>query len=292
MDILLKSSINEKELNYKKTLNKNIEIQLLNEFLKSNLSSEEVYERIKKSELDIKVIHTPLINHEDVDLLDILVQELKYELFLKTCLLAEYIADKEDEIITVVIHNSDSLETYRKLGLLEKLNNLLKEVTSICPHIKIALENVIPITTNNGTIKGRTAFLYEGAELSKYLNENGLNGKIGTVLDTCHAIISIKFLKYCGQDVSLEDFFKWNKDEIMLIHLANTKNFGYLDGEHGCAFSENESDMIKLDEFYKLYLKYNYKCPVTIEVYEKDYCNCKNYIETYKNFMNIINSNK
>lgn len=292
MKILLKSSLNEKELNYKTNLNKNIEIQLLDELLKYNLDSEEVYKKIKKANLNIEVIHTPLINHEDIDLLSIVNEKDKYEMFYKTCILAEYIAEKENKEIIVVIHNSNSIESYKELNLLFKIENLLKEILNICPKIKIAIENVIPLILSNNKAKGKTAFLGEGAELSNYLNSNGLNGKIGTVLDICHATITINILKCCGTTISLEDFFKWNKDEIMLIHLANTKGSGYLKGEHGCAFSQDKEDLIKLEEFYKLYLKYKYKCPITIEVYEEYYCNCINYINTYNNFMNIKNSLK
>lgn len=288
MKIFIKSAINKNQLEHRKNINENVELQLLNEISKNEMTIEEVYENIKEVGLNVEVVHTPLVNSDDVNLIDVL-KESKYNLFLKSCLLADYIGEKEDKKVMVVIHNSNSLEDFRMTNTLEKITNIIKVILEICPNIKILIENVIPITIPNGNVYGKSAFLGENPKLINYLKETiGFSDRLGTVLDTAHAMMSIKFLKLCGVNITLNDFFDWNKDDVMLIHLANIKEYGYKRGEHGCGFySHNEEDMILLKEIYDLYKRYNYSCPITLEVYEDDYCNCITYLETYKSFTKI-----
>lgn len=40
---------------------------------------------------------------------------------------------------------------------------------------------------------------------------------------------------------------------------------------------------------FELYNKYNYKCPITIEIPEKDYTNCINYKNNRAMIKDIIN---
>ena len=70
----------------------------------------------------------------------------------------------------------------------------------------------------------------------------------------------------------LRRFFEINKDDIFLIHLANAIGNG--DGEnHGTIF-ENEKECFNILDLYK---EFNYKCPITLEVQEKNYLINNNY---------------
>jgi hypothetical protein len=103
--------------------------------------------------------------------------------------------------------------------------------------------------------------------------------------------VSIRLLDYCKHPLTLENYFEWNKNTIGLIHLGNTINSGYGLGEHGAAYS-TEEDIELLKEFIALYEKYEFSCPITIEVYEKDYSKCINYEETYNNLFNLYLGDK
>ena len=60
-----------------------------------------------------------------------------------------------------------------------------------------------------------------------------------------------------------------------LIHLASFKNSGYAPLDHGTGWS-NENKY-KLKHIMDLYRRYNYTCPITLEVIETDYLKSDNY---------------
>lgn len=72
----------------------------------------------------------------------------------------------------------------------------------------------------------------------------------------------------------------------MLIHLANVGDNGYGKNNHGIGFIQGK-DLDLLYDIMKLYNKYEYNCPITIEVREEDYLNPINYLKTKENLLSI-----
>ena len=71
-----------------------------------------------------------------------------------------------------------------------------------------------------------------------------------------------------------------------MIHLSDAKGNGYGKGKHGALFNEDNKD--KLKSILDLYHKYNYHCPVTLEVNETDYSICDNYKKTRETVFQIL----
>lgn len=90
------------------------------------------------------------------------------------------------------------------------------------------------------------------------------------------------------RDLNLEEYFSRNEPVIKLIHLASVKDLGFKPYTHGTPFTKN--DLHLLQRIMALYDKHNYKCPITLEVFETDYLNCVNFAETRANLLNLVNT--
>jgi hypothetical protein len=277
---------------YKKDCS-NIEIQLLN-FL-SDKDILDYFNNITKTKSNIYVIHMPLIKEVDLNLEYFTYPKYK-ETFLRVCKLSQMLANYYKHDITIIIHNGSTLDFYEKIPkLLECIIDLFNNVLSKFKNISFAIENIIPfIIKDNNLIESTNGYLNENVIIAKYLNKVCIKKAFGTVLDTCHAMITIKLIKklfdnknYLDYDeYNLESFFHQNRDTIKVIHLSNVKEFGYNKFEHGTPFLDE--DMDQLSKIVDLYKKYNYDCFVTIEVFEKDYLNRINFEKTRDNLLKLI----
>ena len=113
--------------------------------------------------------------------------------------------------------------------------------------------------------------------------------RIGSVLDICHAAMTEKYMKILLQaadffpqeplpeylDYSMEHYFQIHQGICRLIHFNDFTGNGYMEN-HGTAFQDQE----KADALLRLYRKYAYDCPLTLEIREEDYENCVNYRKT------------
>lgn len=289
MNILIKSALKENEFADRKQMRENhIEIQLLKDFYNETPTLEEYFNTIINSEVNIDIIHTPLVFGEDVEI-DNFCNEKEKNIFLKTCELANMVGFKQDKNILVVVHSSMNFrEDMLNQSKIQIIDDVLVNTLKKYKYISIAIENIIPLVINGYGINGRNGFLNDNCLYVEYfINKYGFKERIGTVLDTCHAITTIKLLRYCNINITIEQYFDWNKQYIKLIHLANVGGNGYGKGEHGTGFLTDEDKKV-LKEIINLYYKYNYKCPITIEVYEKDYANPINYLGTKENLLKLI----
>jgi len=289
MKILMKSSLIEKELLARKALNENnIEIQLFEEFYGEKISLIEYFNTIISSGLDISVIHTPLVNGESVEI-DHFYEKRKKSVFLKTCELSNMLGSRLKKNILVIVHCTMSYkEDINNSDKIKLIDDTLLYALNKYSNISIAIENVIPVVVNHPGIYGRDGFLNDNCLYVDYFTEKyGLKDRIGTVLDTCHALITMKLLQYCKKVITLDQFFSWNKSNIKLIHLANIGGNGYGKNNHGTGFIEGD-ELQLLNDIIELYFKYNYSCPITIEVSEKEYINPVNYLRTKDNLLKIL----
>ena len=262
---------------------KNIEIQLINRMLTKHnyIDTKRV---IEQDNIDISVVHTPLVKMEgmtDEIALNFLLLPEYPEMLEDTCKYAEYIAETEDKRIKVVVHNNYSKATWIETNLIkEKIGPILNNILQKYENVDLVIEN--SCATDNKRFK--TVFDME--DVSYVVNE--INKIIGnrakTLLDTCHMMMSCEAWKR----ISGKDLLDWNKifkdatmyTDLGLIHLNNIWDNGFKE-DHGRPFSpEHEGDMEKLKSIMNAYEKYT-NCEISIEVVEEDYFSApKNLIMT------------
>lgn len=291
-NIYCKSALTSEQLNARKKLNKTgIELQLLGDFQDTPLTTSEYISIIGDNISDIKAIHVPLKKNEEVVEIQMLNDYAIRDLFERVCEIAEAISNINKNKMLIVIHNRWSLEDYKNCNNdTESIIKFLKYLLDKYPSIKIGIENVVSYIPHSKTFSNGSLPNY--VDVVKFFRNELKTDRIGSVLDTCHAIASLRILNLMENiesldlGINLEDFFKVNKNICFLIHLANVDGLGFNKGTHGIGF-ENDKDI--LSEIIKLYNKYLCEVPITLEVMENNYIDCLTYVENYKLLLNYIN---
>lgn len=251
---------------------KNFEIQLIHEFL----SKEEYLETkkiINELNVDISVVHTPLVNGVfDEISLDNLMYEDFYNMFDDTCKYSQWIAEIENKRIKVVIHNTFSKNLWDETNLIE---------TNIGPKVKSVLDKYsrVDLVIENSTSLGACGFKtivdlndvsYTVKELNKFIGN-----RAKTLIDTCHNMMNAKtWERALAKKITIDWDDKFAKAsngiEIGLIHLNNMWVDG-IDKDHGMPFDYNhKGDIEKLKQIMNAYDKYA-NCEISIEVRENSY---------------------
>lgn len=295
-NILAKSSLKKADLLNKKQCGaQKIEIQLLKNFINENMNCQSYIDILDGLGLEITAVHTPITCSVDIQV-ERLVDNKNKEIFFKTCSLAQKFSEHFHNNILVIMHINWSFNDFLKFSnVFEEVNSVINEALQQFKDIEIGIENVIPIQKSKGTIITRNGYLFDNVEFVNYFRNKYKTDRVGTVLDTCHAITTLRFMNVLYKngvelqnELKLEDYFKKNKDTIKLIHLANVKDLGMKVNTHGTPFKDEKEDIRILKDIFKFYNIYEYKCPITIEVFEYDYENCLNYSETVKNIEKYI----
>lgn len=293
MRIIGKSVINEGDLRGKSIINGNIEIQLFREF-DCRVSIDELYKRtISIPDIRVLAVHSPIIDGEDVNV-EFINNTDDYRRIMSTIALANKLAEYYNERVKVIIHSALESELFIKLpSVYNDILAFFSKALVRYPLVDFCIENVVPMKiSRKGNIYLRNNYLFDGVNLVKRLNGYFKTDRFGTVLDTCHAIVSIRGLKNyfkgypdIAESFTLEEYFKENKDCIKLVHLANVVDLGYNKGTHGVLFKDE--DMPLMDEIMDLYKKYEYDCDITIEILEEDYVKNENYKDNYARLLKI-----
>lgn len=296
--IYAKASLTRNQCEIKKTIGcDGIEIQLLDELFGNNYGEinkiSEVYDLGAVEDFNITVVHTPLISsncwgpYETVTL-ENSINTLYRKILKKSFKIAEHYGELNNRKILVVVHCDHSLEdiiTFQ--GSLLGIEKMVYDLLDKYPHTVLAIENTTPFYSckNIRQVLFKNGFGFENVQMARHLRLVLKTNRIGTVLDTCHSMMSSQFYNnvkhyHQGQelDFSMESYFKENADTAYLIHLSNCKGLGF--GEnHGVPFINATQEFL---EIISLYDKYNYQCPITLEVREDDYSTCNNYKQDKK----------
>lgn len=293
MRIIAKSIIREENLKGKSKICRNIEIQLFDEFDRQESVKELYAKTISIPNVRILAVHSPIVNNEGVNI-EFIGNDDDYKRIAKTIELAHMFSEYYNERIKVIIHSALDIELLTKIP--DIYNNILRffgVMLAKYPNVDFCIENVIPVNkSKTDEIYMRSNCLFDGIELVNKLNEIFKTDRFGTVLDTCHALTTIRGLQNYFKDYpeitkqfSLEDFFVKNKDCVKLIHLANVINLGYDKGTHGILFKDD--DLPLMQEILGYYKKYDYNCDITIEISENDYVLNENFKDNYNKLLNI-----
>lgn len=305
MEIYGKRALRIDQLNagIQKGMNK-IEIQLLDELFDENqhcLKAKKVFDLDEMAKYDIRVVHAPLIKGEDINIEHMTFGEYS-KLLNEICYLANYIAEKRNRDVIIVVHTAKSIQELRRLG--DNWNQLVVTVglmLSKYPRIEFAIENVIPFTyTPENRIIMKNNFNCDNVAMAKALNELLDTDRVGTVLDTCHIQITQKYIKAIFdalndninmpmEDLSFEHYFIENAAICKLIHLATMTDNGLSPGTHGTPYrAYDKEEMDRLAHIISLYKKYRYACPITLEVLETDFLNPQNYLKAKESLLSLI----
>lgn len=289
MCIIGKAAAREEQLRGKARISKYIELQLFNEFdnLKGDVDS--VFDIITSVEdVDVRIVHSPLVSGDDVNIEYLGNEEDRFKL-TKTVELAAKLADYYNHGIKVIIHTAFLFEQYKKMpNLLNAIEDFISSGLKNHKGIVFCIENVHPCNISpSGDIYFRNGVFYDNIKLVKYLREKLNTTRIGTVLDTCHVLVTLRILeKVFGEtyaerikDINMQKFFVENRDYCEVLHLCDVKDLGFENGEHGVKF---ENDRLgELEEILSYYKKYMPQADITLEILEEDYVENKNFEDNF-----------
>ena len=244
------------------------------------------------SNVVIDVVHAPLCNGNDTN-----IERLENrEILRQTCEFAKKIAIAQNHSVLVVCHLGTNPKLLKQLGVYDELVQFMQNLAEEYKELEFAIENITRFKNDfrNGILGFKDVDFMSPITLAKDIN----HPRVGTCLDTCHALIDIRLIEHAAAYVDkeaqcknaeyiseMEAFFDANKDTIKLIHLSNAKTHG-LDHDHGMPFAKEDSE--RLREILRLYYKYDYKCPITLEVRESDYTDAKNFEITYQTVLKTL----
>lgn len=293
IDIYAKAAFDENQIQTKARIGADgIELQLLPSFEDNSFKTIDVIPLINKINIPITVIHTPLPDN-GYEIQDIFPRNKVFVLD-KICHLASDIAEYQNNKIIIVLHLTCSMKfLLQSTELLKNITDYFYKAQKMYPLISFGIENMSPVKAGKGKIQKicEGGFLFDTVLLVDYLKSKGIYN-CGTVLDICHAKNTINFfniMEKMGLESpikSISEFFDENKNTINLIHLSDSEDLGFRRNTHGMPFGEHNIEYLK--EIMNLYTKYNYKCPITIEVFEEDYLISENYKKTKSLLLEII----
>ena len=302
MEIYAKAALTMEQISVKQRIGcDGIEVQLLNE-----LRGQQGYQDIEETfdlgilkKAPIRVIHAPIFSGVGDMTIEQMCDTTDEKLFYEVCRLASIAGRCSNTIITIVVHSETYLDFVAGLGdTYARIRDHIRTALSRYDNIRFGIENVSPL---RGIGKGSSLhlsnnFKFDNVEMCNKLREDIGSDRIGTVLDTCHAMLANKYItalyREVGdrpyEDLSMNAYFEANKDVAFLIHLCDISGSGYGKGRHGVPFTYATLD--KCAGIINLYYKYGYTCPVTLEVEESDFSICDGYAKTLDVVKHILKS--
>lgn len=269
-----------------------IEIQLLEDFLNEDIPAKFYFDKIVEvNDTDVCVVHMPLVDGVDINL-ELFNYPVYEKAFLKAAELSNMLGCYYKHNVVMVIHNGLSLNQFQHMPILfDYVEKLLEFTATNYKNVEYAFENILPFVLDKNRFPvTRNGFAYDNVDLALYFNQKFGTNVFGTVIDTCHFMVSNKIIKSVFEAnysdacklFNLKEFFLRNQNLVKVFHLANVISLGFNKGQHGCGFKENVEDMEFLDKFFNLYYQYTSDAYVTLEVYENDYSDSQIYLSTKK----------
>lgn len=269
-----------------------LEYNLREDFIKNGDCFETYYPKEIFTMYNVEVVHVPFYAQGLVMNMEHVFQHKDPGPIRNVFRLAQYCADIWQHRILVVIHSSLSYFDFIEYELFRShLVGVLRQFFADFPMVDLAIENVVPMEYKpdrkesprlcNGTFTDVT-------DMVRWLRER-FGERIGSVLDICHAAMTEKYMtallaaadflpqEECPDelDYSMDHFFRAHQGICKLIHFNDFIGNGYLQN-HGTPFRDPK----KAGDLLEMYRKYNYDCPMTLEIQEENYKNCINYRQT------------
>lgn len=301
MKIFAKSAMNVEQIRSRHNAGcDGIEIQLLSELIDKNGTITPCHKAFCLSDFEncnISAIHAPILSYEDMA--DVTIESMgSTNTFLLEQIfkIANFFGETQSKKILIILHLELNMDTLKMLGILDKILITMQYMLSKYENTEVAIENVPPFNRKtDGTIIFTNNYESSNIELVQYIRNKLKTDRIGTVLDTCHVMMTMMYMEgiynlmpdmQISPHINMEESFKKNSPVIKLVHLANKKGSGFGKGNHGAAFKEDDKD--ELIDILFLHKKYGNGCPITIETDEYDYMNPIAYKTTKALVDNIL----
>lgn len=283
-----------------------IEYNLTEEFMLYGDSFQSYYANDIFTTHNIEVVHVPCLANKQMMHMEHIFQHKDYSAVRNVFRLAQYCAEIWKHRILVVIHCGLSMYDFMEFELFRQtLESRLDVLLEEYPMVDMAIENVVGMEYKQDRAdipRLCNGIFLDTAEIVRYLRER-FGERIGSVLDTCHAMMTEKYMSLWLReadfypeedeeiplkiDYRIENYFRANQQICKLIHFNDFIRNGYQEN-HGTGFTSQE----KVDHLLGLYRKYQYDCPLTLEIREEDYENCVNYRNTKRMIENNLQRNE
>lgn len=276
-----------------------LEFNLEQDFLLNGDCFETCYDKEIFTLYNVGAVHVPFYPDKHVMNLEYIFHKEDIRPIRNVFRLAQYCADIWQHRILIIIHTSLSFFDFMEYELYRKrLEDELSQLFLQYPMTDLAIENVVLMEyeeTGKESPRFCNGIFTDIVQIVGYLRER-FGERVGSVLDLCHAAMTEKYMNVLLKatdflpqfgipkqlDYSMEHFFQINQGICKLIHFNNFEGNGY-GKKHGTGFSSQQ----KIDKLMALYERYAYDCPLTLEIREEDYTDCKNYRQT-KNMLNAV----
>jgi sugar phosphate isomerase/epimerase len=232
---------------------------------------------INEFNMKIEAIHSPICCGYDIEDLTTNYKRIEDVFFL-----ADEMGKFQNKVIPVIMHMDYNLRAFEKFGKEKEIVKRLNTLLNIYSHSNASIENLVAFGNNNKRLCVKTNCDASAPEFAEYFNKK--TGKsIGTVLDTCHMLMSIEHLKKYKDDFpyesiySIEDYIRKFIKTLNIVHLSNMRGNGIGYKYHATPF-ETDSEISLLEEIIKLLYNYGYNGIITLELSEEDYANTKNWL--------------
>lgn len=291
--IYAKASLNKEEILEKiKCGCDGLEYNLKADFLEKGDCFETNYENELFTMYNVEVVHVPFYEDGNVMNMEHVFQQEDVSPIRNVFRLAQYCAEIWKHQVIVVLHTSLSYYDFMGFELFRKrLEDILHQFFMEYPMTDLAIENVVPMEYKENkkeSLRFCNGIFTDHTDIVRYLRDK-FGDRVGSVLDICHAAMTEKYMNvllaaadFLPQgnlpeqlDYSMEHYFRMNQGICKLIHFNDFVGNGYAEN-HGTVFREQE----KVDALLKLYKRYAYDCPLTLEIRETDYRDCVNYRKT------------
>lgn len=183
----------------------------------------------------------------------------------------------------MLVHCGTNFDSIPKRTLID-----IVHVLELHKDTELLVENVIPFREFEPQVSMRVGNFNPDAtpEIVRQLRKLTGRDNIHSVLDTCHAEMTIKFIESAlapgrRPSVTLEDYFKAHEDTIGLYHFSQIVGDG-LGKSHAQPFWDGEHDNQTMRWYLELYKKYGHEAPITLEVAETDYAVSNGFGSSYK----------
>ena len=271
-----------------------IEYNLTKEFMLYGSIFLEHYPKDIFTAHNVEVVHVPCMENCQMMHMEHVFQHEDYSAIKNVFRLAQYCAEIWNHRVLIVIHCGLSMYDFMEFELFRKvLECRLEALLEEYPLVDMAIENVVAMEykpDREEMPRLCNGVFLDIVEIVGYLREK-FGERIGSVLDTCHAMMTEKYMTVWlkeasfypknGEllpqkiDYSIENYFRMNRQICKLIHFNDFTENGY-QVNHGTPFTSQA----KVDDLLGLYRKYHYDCPLTLEIREDDYENCVNFRST------------
>ncbi len=230
---------------------------------------------------DVYSVHLPLgANRMDTNLDDVFSSDRIF-VFYDALKIASKAGKIWNHPIRLILHFEMDFDKFIKADYIrEHILNIFKEALKNYTNVVFSIENIIPIVPKENGWYMACNYYDDHVRLVNYLRKELNTDRFETVLDTCHAEMSIYYMNHIMSILdkkyethTMEDYFKLNSELCNTIHLCTFKKDGYYEN-HGLGFMDSKD---KLINFLKLWNKYTKNAALVLELREDNYLNSINF---------------